>query len=63
MKKLIIATLALITAVVGVVAIADYQMKKEDQAFVASGGKIKGCDSLKYENGIICIKNEFIAKH
>lgn len=61
MKKLIIATIALLAATGTVVAIANHQMVKEDKAFVASGGKIKGCDSLQYENGIICVKNSLIA--
>lgn len=61
MKTLIIVTIALLAAVTGVVAIADHQMKKEDKSFVASGGKIKGCDSLRYEDGIICVKNSLVA--
>lgn len=60
MKKLIIATIALLAATAGVVAIANHQMAKEDKAFVASGGKLKGCDSLRYEGGIICIKNNLV---
>lgn len=61
MKKLIIATIALLAATGTVVAIANHQMVKEDKAFVASGGKIKGCDSLRYEDGIICVKNSLVA--
>lgn len=58
MKKLIIATIALLAATSAVVAIADYHMSVEDKAFVERGGKVKGCDSLRYEGKIICVKSE-----
>lgn len=56
MKKIILATAALLIGVFAVTAIAHNQMVKADKAFVASGGKIKGCASLEYNDGIVCIK-------
>lgn len=58
MKKLIIAAIALLGLTTGVAAIADYHMSVEDKAFVERGGKIKGCDSLRYEGKIICVNSE-----
>jgi len=62
MKKIIIAIIALLSATTTVVAIANHQLVKEDKAFVASGGKIKGCDSLQYKDGIVCIKAVTLAQ-
>lgn len=50
--------IALIISAGTVTHIAAKQMAKDDLAFVNSGGKIKGCDSLRYDGGIVCVKSE-----
>lgn len=58
MKKIIAFAITLLVATSAVAGIANHQMTKADKSFVESGGKIKGCESLRYEDGIVCIKPE-----
>lgn len=56
MKKIIAFAITLMVATSAVAGIANHQMVKADKSFVERGGKLKGCDSLRYEDGIVCIK-------
>jgi len=58
MKQILIAACFLLVTGGAVAHVANKQLAKDDQAFVERGGKIKGCDSLRYENGIVCVKSE-----
>lgn len=58
MKQILIAALALLVTGGAVAHVANKQLAKDDRAFVERGGKIKGCDSLEYNNGIVCIKSD-----
>lgn len=50
--------IALLVSAGAVANVANNQMAAQDRAFVASGGKIPGCDSLRYDGGIVCVKSE-----
>lgn len=50
--------IALLVSAGAVANVANTQLATQDRAFVASGGKIKGCDSLRYDNGIVCVKSD-----
>lgn len=56
MKNIIAFAIALVVATSSVAGIANHQMMRADKSFVERGGKLKGCDSLRYEDGIVCIK-------
>ena len=56
MKKVLSFAIVLMVATSAVAGIANHQMAKDDKSFVERGGKIKGCESLRYEDGIVCIK-------
>lgn len=58
MKQILIAVSFLLAAGGAVAHVANKQLEKDDRAFVERGGKIVGCESLRYDGGIVCVKSE-----
>lgn len=56
MKQTLITLMALLFMGSAIAGVADYHLSKVDKAFVERGGKLKGCDALVYDGGIVCVK-------